>query len=271
LQVHRLLETALLKIPAWESYNNGMNPLQVIFLGTGDAFGAGGRHQAAYLVSSGEGSILLDCGATTLASMRREQIAAGCVDAIFLSHFHGDHFAGLPFLLLEYTYHEPRRRALTIGGPPGTRERVAELYRAMYRQPGARPLPFELHFIELLPGRQAQAGRAVVDPFRVPHQQDEMSLGFILAAEGKRILYSGDTGWTEELVVRSQETDLFICECSFFETRMDGHLDYARIAENRHRFGSKRLVLSHLGGEVLARRDQIEIELASDGLRIDIE
>jgi len=248
-----------------------MNPVQVIFLGTGDAFGAGGRHQAGYLVSWNGGSILLDSGATTVASLRREQIAAGCIDTVLLSHLHGDHFAGLPFLFLEYTYHEPRRRPLTIAGPVGTEARVAELYRAMYRQPGSRQLPFELCFIELLPEMQAHAAGAVIDPFRVPHQQDEVSLGFVVTVGGRRILYSGDSGWTEELVARSQGTDLFICECSYFGTRQDFHLEYPRIAENRHRFGTKRLILSHLGDEVLARRDQIDVELASDGLRLDIE
>ena len=111
----------------------------------------------------------------------------------------------------------------------------------------------------------------MVDPFRVPHQENDISLGLQLTAAGCRILYSGDTGWTEELVARSQGTDLFICECSFYETRMATHLDYPRLAENRDRFGAGRMVLTHLGREVLARRAQIDLELASDGLCVEIE
>ncbi len=247
-----------------------MTSVRILFLGAGDAFSAGGRHQAGYLVIGDGTSILLDCGATALTSLKRERIPAGSIDAIFLSHLHGDHFSGLPFLFLESTYVEPRRRPLRIAGPPGTADRVYGLFRTMYRDAGSRPLPFELDFVELEPGTKVRTGSVIVEPFRVPHQRDELSLGLELMLDGRRIVYSGDTGWTEELVTRSEGTDLFICECSFFETRADFHLDYPRIAENRHRLGTKRLVLTHLGAEVLARRDLIDIELAHDGLSIEL-
>ncbi len=247
-----------------------MDNVQVLFLGSGDAFGAGGRHQAGYLVTGGGRIFLLDCGATTLASLKGQGLDAGTIDAVFISHLHGDHFSGLPFLFLEYTYMSPRRRALTIAGPPGTRDRVYELHRAMFSDAGSRPLPFAVDFVELLPERPADTNDIAVEPFRVPHQKNEISLGLAVTVGSRRILYSGDTGWTEALVSKSNGADLFICECSFFETRMDTHLDYMRIAENRHRFGAHRLILTHLGREVLDHRNQIDIELASDGLRLDL-
>ena len=49
------------------------------------------------------------------------------------------------------------------------------------------------------------------------------------------------------------------------------HLDYPRLAENRARFTAKRIVLTHMGREVLAHRDEIDMELASDGLTVEIE
>jgi ribonuclease BN (tRNA processing enzyme) len=251
-------------------YTPGVTAAQILFLGAGDAFSAGGRHQAGYLVAANEAMILLDCGATTLASLKREGIPAGRIDTVFISHLHGDHFAGLPFLFLEYTYVEPRRRPLRIVGPPGMRNRVRELFLAMYSDAGSRPLPFDLDFIELRPGMRTQAGPATLEPFRVPHQQTELSLGLNMALDGPRIVYSGDTGWTDDLITRSEGADLFICECSFFETRLDSHLDYPRIAENRHRFGVGRMILTHLGREVLARRSEIDMELAHDGLRVDL-
>ncbi len=248
-----------------------MDNVQVLFLGSGDAFSAGGRHQAGYLVTGGGHTLLLDCGATTLTSLKRHGLYAGGIDAVFISHFHGDHFSGLPFLFLEYTYLSPRQRPLTIAGPPGTRDRVYELYRAMFSDVGSRPLPFAVDFVELLPERPVDVGDITVEPFRVPHQKDEISLGLGVVVGGRRILYSGDTGWTDALVSRSNGADLFICECSFFETRMETHLDYRRIAENRHNLGTGRLILTHLGREVLDHRDQIDIELASDGLRINLD
>ena len=109
-----------------------------------------------------------------------------------------------------------------------------------------------------------------VEAFRVPHQETEISLGLTIRANGRTILYSGDTGWTEELLARSSGTDLFICECCFYETRVPFHLDYPRISENRERFETSRLILTHLGREVVARSSELEIDLAFDGLSLSI-
>jgi ribonuclease BN (tRNA processing enzyme) len=247
-----------------------MAPVWVSFLGAGDAFCAKGRHQAAYLVQAEGASFLLDCGVTTLASLQRTPSLIPAIDTILISHLHGDHFAGIPFLLLHYTHDRPRRRPLRIAGPPGTEERVWSLFRAMYKDASRQPLPFALEFVEMSPGVPLSIDAIGVEPFRVPHQENEVSLGLKVNVDGRRILYSGDTGWTEELVTRSQDTDLFICECCFFETRLSFHLDYPRLAEHKERFGSRRLILTHLGREVLERRDQIEIELARDGLIVGV-
>jgi ribonuclease BN (tRNA processing enzyme) len=202
--------------------------------------------------------------------MKRDGLDPETIDLVLLSHLHGDHFAGLPYLFIQYCYDAPRRRPLQIAGPPGTAERVMGIYAAAYRELSARPLPFPVEFIHLYPGRRYQLGELQIDPFLVPHQDREISLGLSVECDGRRILYSGDTGWTEELVTRSQGADLFICECCYFETRLPFHLDYPRLAENRERFGCKRMVLTHLGREVLARRDEVTIDLASDGLVLEL-
>ncbi|HYK90747.1 MAG TPA: MBL fold metallo-hydrolase, partial [Acidobacteriota bacterium] len=110
----------------------------------------------------------------------------------------------------------------------------------------------------------------IVDPFAVPHQEQGISLGLSLEVAGRRIVYSGDTGWTEELIARSADADLFICECSFYETRIPTHLDYPRLDQNRRRFSAQRMVLTHLGQEVLAHKGEIDMDLASDGLVIEL-
>ena len=248
-----------------------MQGVRVVFLGTGDAFSAGERHQAAYLVESPEGSLLLDCGSTVLASLKRHNLPPESIDVIFLSHFHGDHFAGLPFLFLYYVYVEPRSRPLRIIGPPDVEDRVMMLYRAMYADSAAEPLPYALEFIEAQPPRQLSFDGMRISPFPVMHQAHSLSLGCEIETGGRRIVYTGDTGWTEDLVAHTQNADLFICECSFFGTGLATHLDYRQIAANLSRFGAKRIVLTHLGQEVLERKREVDLEMAYDGLTVVLD
>src|SRR5262249_47831848 len=128
-----------------------MQSVRVTFLGSGDAFSAGGSFQAAYLVQRSGTAFLLDFGSATLTSLKRHRMDADLIDWIALSHLHGDHFAGLPYLFLEYTYQQPRSRPLRILGPPGTKERVWALYRAAYKELAEQPLPFALALPEPLP------------------------------------------------------------------------------------------------------------------------
>lgn len=247
-----------------------MQSIRVVFLGTGDAFSAGGRHQAAYLIERPESAVLLDCGPTILASLKRHHRSSAPIDTVLLTHFHGDHFGGLPFLFLEYVHVEPRRRPLNIVGPPGVEERVLRIFQAMYADSAAEPLPYALKFIEAEPRERLFLDGMQIHPFPASHQENAASLGYEILLDGRKIVYSGDTGWTEELVARAQDADLFLCECSFFETRMDTHLDYPRIAENLRRFGAKRMILTHIGHEVLQRQLEVELEVAHDGLIVEL-
>lgn len=241
-----------------------MQPPDITFLGTGDAFSAGGRHQAAYLVRSGGSSLLLDCAPTTLSSLKRAGLPPESIDRIFLSHFHGDHFGGVPFFFLEYVYVELRRRPLQIIGPPGVEEMVMLLFRALYPDSASEQLPYPVQFIEAHPGKQLSFDGMRIKPFLVPHLNRPVSLGYEMLLEDRKLVYSGDTGWTEDLLRHTQDSDLFICECTFFETRLPTHLDYPRLAENHSRFGSKRIVLTHLGREVLQHQDELDLEPARD-------
>jgi ribonuclease BN (tRNA processing enzyme) len=247
-----------------------MQAIRVHFLGTGDAFSAGGRNQAAYLIQRPGSSLLLDCGPSVLASLKRQNLSTQSIDTILLSHFHGDHFAGLPFLFLEYVYVEPRRRPLNIIGPPGVEEMVMGIFRAMYSDSAAEPLPYAVEFFEVEPNTWLFIDGMQIHAFQAPHQKHPISLGYEILLDGRKIVYTGDTGWTEELVEHTQDADLFLCECTFFETRMDPHLDYPRIAENLARFGAKRIILTHLGQEVLQRHQEVELEMAHDGLIVTL-
>lgn len=239
-------------------------------LGAGDAFGSGGRRQSSYLVRGPSATFLMDAGPTVLAALKDAGRRSDDIDFVLLSHLHGDHFAGLPFMIMEYLYEQPRDRELLIAGPAGTEERVLDLFRAMYKEAASRPTTFPIRFQTLVAGQNVAIGAVAVEPFAVPHQEREPSLGLKVRLDGKTILYSGDSGWTEEFVRRTADVDLFLCECCYWETEVDFHINYPQFERNRSRIGARRVVLSHLGREVLEKLDRVKEECARDGMVISL-
>ncbi|MEW6270112.1 MAG: MBL fold metallo-hydrolase [Thermodesulfobacteriota bacterium] len=237
-------------------------------LGTSDAFGSAGRHCAGYLLDTGHGRILIDAGPGLLTALKALGRDTEQIDAVVLSHLHGDHFAGVPFLLLEYSYESPRSRPLLVVGPPDTERRVYEAYHALYAETRGQKLPFEIRFVELGDGDATEVMDARVESFRVPHQETQVSLGHRLRFGDRIVVYSGDTAWTPDLLRQSSGADLFLCECSTFDTQVPRHVRYVEIEANRRSFDCDRLVLTHLGREVRERSAEIGEELANDGLEI---
>ena len=244
--------------------------MKLHILGCGDAFGSGGRNNSGYLVESGERLFLLDCGPTTLLAMKRAGFSLARLDAVFLSHLHGDHSAGLPFFFADYLHEHPRVRPLHIAGPEGTEERVRGLFQWMFgerMEPRDLP-PVEFHHLE--PGREETVAGIRLLPFRVPHQVRDVSLGLKIFCDGKTLLYSGDSAWTEEFVAHSRGADLFLCECCFFERETSVHMNYRKLEENLHRLECKNILLTHMGEEMLARRDEVKLRTAEDGMVVEI-
>lgn len=237
-------------------------------LGCGDAFGSGGRNQSGYLVEAGGRRILLDCGATTLPAMKRAGFDPGELDAILLSHLHGDHFGGLPFFFLEYLYGKQRTHPLILAGPLGSEERVRDLFRIMYGS-GSEELP-PVQFLVLQSEEPQMISGATVFPFAVPHQRGSVSLALKLSHEGRQLLFSGDSAWTDSFIEHAAGVDVFLCDCSFYEKQPAMHLDYRTLRGKLHLLGCKQLILTHLGDEMLARRAELEVDTAEDGMVIEV-
>jgi ribonuclease BN (tRNA processing enzyme) len=240
----------------------------VTVLGSSDAFCSGGHLNAAYLFETARSTFLVDCGPTALYALKRHGIDPGRLDFVIVSHLHGDHFAGLPFLLLEYLYESPRSRPLLIVGPPGIEERVWTLTRTIYRDVVARSLPFELRFHELVPEHAATIADVAILPVRVPHQVDDTAFALRLAAGGKRVLYSGDTPWIDRFLELARDVDLFLCECTAYDDSMGRHIEFTTLRPLLSRLACRRLVLIHLGREMRARAESLGVECASEGMII---
>jgi len=243
---------------------------EVVFVGTSDAFGAGGRRQSAVLIRGDRGALLMDCGATTNTGLADLGVERNEVDTILVSHFHGDHFGGIPLFLLGALYEDRRRRPLEIAGPPDIEARVRALSDSMGHGLADRDWSFPIRFREIEPGAAHAVGPAMVTSFEVRHQLEAHPHGYRIDLGSRTIVYSGDTGWFDELPRRAAGADLFVCECTLYDTELDFHLNLGQLIEHRDAFDVGSLVLTHLGTDMAARRGQCELDTADDGLIVKL-
>ena len=241
---------------------------EVVFVGTSDAFGAGGRRQAAIVVRGPEGGVLLDCGPATTQGLNAVGVARDEIDAVLVSHFHGDHFGGIPVLLLACLYEDERTRPLRIAGPVGVEARVREAARALGFGLEHREWSFEFHFDELETGQEKRIGPVAVRTFQTHHQPESCPHGMVVNTGDRQIAYSGDTGWFDGLPDCVKGADLFICECTLCKAEFEFHLSLEELSDQRGRIDVGRVVLTHLGPEMRERRGGTAFELADDGLSI---
>jgi ribonuclease BN (tRNA processing enzyme) len=241
--------------------------VRITLLGTGNAFSHGGRFQSCYLVEGAGRRILLDCGGTAPAALQRAGIGPHDPDAIVLSHFHGDHFGGVPYLLVDMGVHG-RTRPLVLAGPPGVEARVSALLEALYPGMAGRPTPFPLEVLEYGDEPLDVCG-AALRAWPVEHSPATAPHALRLELDGRTVAFSGDTSWTETLLRVADGADLFLCECSSMAP-LPGHLDYPTLLARAADLRCGRMLLTHLGADVLDRCAGLELACARDGLVVDL-
>lgn len=245
--------------------------MQLQFVGCGDAFGSGGQFNTCFHLVGRNFNVLIDCGATSVVAMHKLGIKRNDIGSIFLTHFHGDHVGGIPFFLLEANYVLKRERALTIVGPPNLKTRLGEIMDVGFPGTNDLELKFPLQLKELEIGKRNDVGELRLTPFHVKHDDRAgPCLGFKFEAEGKVIAYSGDTEWTDAVIDVGYQADLFICEAFTRDKPVKTHMALSSLERHLNQIRPKRLILTHMGDDMLARRAEVPFETAADGMVVEI-
>lgn len=243
-----------------------MGEITVTIIGCGDAFTSGGQMHTCFYINTPQTNLLVDCGATAYYGIKKQGLSADDIDTIVISHFHGDHYGGVPFLLLEAAF-QNREKPLTIISPPTGKERIARLVEQLY--PGSSVLEkLNLMFKNYLVDGVLQADHLEIAAFPVEHTPDTLPHGIRLGVAGKTISFSGDTGWTPMLIELARDADLFICECNYYHSEIKGHMNYQTLLTYDEQLLYKQVLLTHFSNEMIQYRDQITHPYAYDGLTI---
>jgi ribonuclease BN (tRNA processing enzyme) len=204
-----------------------------------------------------------------MAGLKREEIHPSSIGYVAISHLHGDHFGGIPFLVLDGQFSR-RERPLVIGGPPGIQERVVAAMEVLFPGSSTAKRRFETEFVEFAPGARTPFGPANILAAEVDHTSGAPSLGLRIEYGRRIIAYSGDTAWTDTLADLATGANVFICEAYYYDKAVPFHLDYAMLRANAGRLGCERIVLTHMSAGMLARIEETGVEVAHDGLVLEV-
>jgi len=244
--------------------------MRLQFVGCGDAFGSGGRLNTCFHVIGYDVNFLIDCGASSLPALKRLGIARDDIDLILITHFHGDHFAGLPFLLLDAQFSR-RSRPLVIAGPQGIETRLPQVMEALFENSSKTTPKFDLSVVALKPEETRSFGAVNVTPFAVVHgESGGPFLGYRIETKGRVIAYSADTEWTQTLLPLARGADLFIAEAYFYDKIVKNHLSLATLETHLPEIKPKRLILTHMSDDMLGRLDGLAHMAAHDGMIVEL-
>ena len=263
--------------------------MKLIVLGSGTSVFHPRRAAAGFWLKTDSGNILLDCSADAPHRMAEERLDWPNLDAIWISHLHLDHCGGLaPFLAgIKWAPGiDQRRKPLRIVGCEGIKKLLTSIDEAhhynLFRQ------KFEVQLEEVPPSKTATAFALLkglkTETVSTPHRRESLAIS-LTDVTGMKLVYTADTGYSEDIAAFAQDAQLLILECSFYRDKLaPKHLDLAEAMEIARLAQPKKLMLTHLypqwdeinleaeakqfwSGETIEARDGLRLEIRRDGPR----
>lgn len=253
--------------------------MKLIILGSGTSLPHPQRASPAHWLGTDSGTLLLDIGADTLHRMAQEQLDWANLDAIWLSHFHLDHCAGLAPLLFasrSAPQTQKRRKPLNIFGGQGYKKIFEALDASNNYRLFQQPFPVVMNEVE--PGEPFEILPEVhAVTFSTPHTHESLAVR-LTDKSGSTVVYTSDTGRSDELAHFATGADLLLMDCSFWRDKpVKKHLELVEAIDLARRASPRQLVLSHLyfewdGIDVAEKARELwegETVEARDGLRLE--
>ena len=222
--------------------------LELTFLGSGNAFASSPeRYWSSFLAN---GRYLFDAPPTLLPHLKRLGTPLTDIEVVFISHFHGDHFMGLPFLFLEYIYLTERRDDLFIVGPPGVEEKIEGFARQCYTEV-ARDVGYRRRYLEVRPGADQYVNEVGFRAFPMNHVPGRLEcFGYRVHVGEKTVAYTGDTMLCDEVFQMAEGADVLVLDCTYAQGGGPEHMGMDDLPVIRERVApDTAIVLTHLNGE----------------------
>lgn len=222
--------------------------MELTFLGSANAFAAGGNYWSSFIV---DGKYQFDAPPTLLPHLKRLGISLPDIEVIFITHGHGDHFVGLPFLMLEYVYMTERSKELTIVGPPGCEAWLEDFAERVYPNI-LKGSDYKRTYVEADPGREQQAADVTFQAYPMNHVREENSpgaFGYRVRIGDKTVAYTGDTMFCEEAVQLGEGADVYVVDCTYSQGCGPEHMGLDDVRKIRERLSPETaIILTHLNG-----------------------